>query len=217
VNVDRELPWVAPWFPRYQMSDGGLNCDATAYLVTGECASSMVGTVPPLEAMTLGAQSSWSPERKAFVERAARFLIERELRLGSASVHNAEERDSATSWPQLCFPRFYLYDVLRGLAALVQWAVATSQVIPERAIATVVDGLVAAFPDGVVRVGRQSYAGVGTRLRDDTGAWVRRDAATHFALLDATSVVGGASPYLTEQWRVTRRTLAELDAGGRIV
>src|SRR5688500_3902284 len=27
VDVDAELPWIRPWFPRYQMRDGGLNCD----------------------------------------------------------------------------------------------------------------------------------------------------------------------------------------------
>src|SRR5262249_27154185 len=26
VDVDRELPWIKPWFTRYQMRDGGLNC-----------------------------------------------------------------------------------------------------------------------------------------------------------------------------------------------
>ena len=44
VEVDRALPWARPWFVRYQMSDGGLNCDSDAYLVTDECPSSMVGT-----------------------------------------------------------------------------------------------------------------------------------------------------------------------------
>ena len=29
VDVDRALPWIRPWFVRYQMADGGLNCDPT--------------------------------------------------------------------------------------------------------------------------------------------------------------------------------------------
>ena len=88
VDVDAELPWIRPWFERYQMRDGGLNCDASAYLVHDECPSSMVGTVAPFEAMLPRGDGP-------FVERAAAFLIDRQLRLGSATRHNAEEHDAA--------------------------------------------------------------------------------------------------------------------------
>src|SRR5262249_49842567 len=27
VDVDAALPWIRPWYVRYQMADGGLNCD----------------------------------------------------------------------------------------------------------------------------------------------------------------------------------------------
>lgn len=36
LDVDLALPWMRPWLLRYQMSDGGLNCDNSAYLVTNE-------------------------------------------------------------------------------------------------------------------------------------------------------------------------------------
>src|SRR5215470_18131353 len=77
IDVERELPWSGTaWFVRYQMADGGFNCDNAAYLVHGECPSSMVGTVAPLEAMLGAAQAT------AFVDRAAGFLIERALTRG---------------------------------------------------------------------------------------------------------------------------------------
>ncbi|MBC7977265.1 MAG: hypothetical protein H7138_19995, partial [Myxococcales bacterium] len=116
VDVDRALPWIEPWFVRYQMADGGLNCDEEAYWHTHECASSMVGTVPAFEAMVMRGKPH------PFIDRGARFLIERRLTQGSPSVHNAEERAREPAWRQPCFPRFYFYDVLRGLAALVRWA-----------------------------------------------------------------------------------------------
>ena len=120
-----ELPaWFAPWFPRYQMRDGGLNCDETAYLVEDECPSSMVGTIAPFEAMRAVAPDS------PFVARAAGLLVARRLTDGSPTRHNAEERDAAPRWMQLCFPRFYFYDVLRGLAALAGWARDTGAAIP---------------------------------------------------------------------------------------
>ncbi|MFY0583895.1 hypothetical protein ACN28S_64925 [Cystobacter fuscus] len=95
IDVERTLPWVKPWFVRYQMADGGLNCDNTAYLQTGECPSSMVGTVAPLEAMLLG--GAGSSEQRAFVTRAGGFLMDRALIHGSRTVHNAEERGAAVA------------------------------------------------------------------------------------------------------------------------
>lgn len=31
VDLDQALPWIRPWMLRYQLPDGGLNCDETAY------------------------------------------------------------------------------------------------------------------------------------------------------------------------------------------
>jgi hypothetical protein len=214
VDVDAALPWIKPWFPRYQMADGGLSCDDTAYLVKGECPSSMVGTVAPFEAMTLGA---WTPDQRAFLARGARFLIGRKLMLGSSTIHNAEERDAQSQWLAPCFPRFYFYDVLRGLAALVRWGERSGQPIPRDAVAGVVDHLAATFPDGVVRVQRQGFAICPTTLREGAdGTWSRQPTSS-FPLLDAASAIGRPSAALTRQWAATRRGLLQLLEAGRIV
>lgn len=213
-DVARELPWIEPWFVRYQMADGGLNCDETAYRVTGECPSSMVGTVAPLEAMLVAPPAAWSAEHAGFVDRAARFLIERRLMLGSPTAHNAEERVAQAAWLAPCFPRFYYYDVLRGLAALVRWADVTAGAIPLAAIAGAVDHLIAAFPDGVVHRQRQAFAGIGTWIPAAAGPQ-RRPAAVRSPLLDATSTLGPC-PYLTRQWSAARAALCRLLAAGRI-
>ena len=215
-DVARDLPWFEPWFVRYQMADGGLSCDDAAYLVTGECPSSMVGTVAPLEATLLGRPAEWSAERAAFVERAAGFLIERQLVLGSATAHNAAERAGQAAWRKPCFPRFYLYDVLRGLAALVRWAEITGGAVPLPAISPALDHLLGRFPNGAIRRQRLSYAGVGTWAREPTGGWARRSPAFLFPLLEATSALGEPCPYLTRQWSATRRALVGLIDGGRI-
>jgi hypothetical protein len=209
-DVDRELPWVKPWFERYQMQDGGLNCDELAYRVEGECPSSMVGTVAPFEAML-----QLEPSHP-FVERAARFMIERRISLGSPTVHNAEERGSAPAWRQVSFPRFYLYDVLRGVSALVRWASITQSTLPLHAISEVVDGLVTAFPDGVVRVQRRAFERTGTWREATPGTWQRVPHASSFPLLDVTSVIGEPSPALTREWTATRRSLRELSERGRL-
>jgi len=215
IGVDRALPWVRPWFVRYQMADGGLNCDNTAYLQTGECPSSMVGTVAPLEAMLLG--GTGTDEQRAFIARAGGFLIDRALIHGSRTVHNAEERGVAAAWRALTFPRFYSYDVLRGLAVLVRWAEATEQRLPEAAVATVVNALVERWPDGVMRVERQAHAGKTTILPTVDRSPSPRASASPFPLLDAVSRLGEPSEALTRQWSEARAGLLRLAHAGRLV
>lgn len=216
-DVDRELPWIKPWFVRYQMTDGGLSCDETAYCQSHECPSSMVGTIAPFEAMLLGDPRGWTPEHARFVERGAAFLIERRLMRGSQTVHNAEERQREGAWLRPCFPRFYLYDVLRGVGALVRWAELTERPVPLRALSGVVEHLLAAFPDGVVRIERRAYDGVGTLVQSATGAWPKQPEAFRPPLLEATSELGHASPYATRQWSAARRALVALIDRERIV
>jgi hypothetical protein len=208
VDVAAALPWVEPWFPRYQMPDGGANCDSSAYLVA-ECASSMVGTIATFEAM-LGTTSD-------FVERAAAFLIARRLMDGSPSQHNAEEREAAPAWLLPCFPRFYFYDVLRGLAALVRWAEVTEQAIPHGAVAITVEGLVERWPDGVVRVERHAHAGRTTLLPTADRSPCPRAPVSTFPLLEAAGVIGEPSEGLTRQWSRTRAGLLRLARAGRLV
>lgn len=213
------LPWFRPWPHVYQMTDGGLSCDSDAYLVAGECPSSMVGTIALFEALQLG---TWDAEQEQFLERAAQFLIGRRLMTGSSSVHNAEERDAAAGWLAPCFPRFYFYDVLRGLVALVGWAIRSGRSIPLDAVAGVVDHLIIAFPDGVIRVRREGLA-TAPRTIDwvtngaDHGQWQRGQPTSRFALLDAMTAIDAPSATLTRQWADARRDLLTLIDGGRLV
>ena len=115
----------------------------------------------------------------------------------------------------MCFPRFYFYDVLRGLCALVKWATAHERALPMEGIASTVTHLVAAFPDGVVRVQRQAFAGARSLVRVD-GEWQRRPSASSFSLLEGTSEVGAPSPVLTRRWATARAELARLVELGRV-
>lgn len=207
VDVDAALPFARPWFARYQMADGGFNCDETAYGVVGECPSSIVATIAVLEALL--ALPAWTDRDRAVADGAARNLIARELDRGSPTVHNAEERDAARAWAAITFPRFYFYDVLRGVAALARWAERTGQPIPRAAIARVVDGLAARFPDGVVRVERRAYADKTTRV-PRTAA---RIAAALPPLVDAIGTIGREVPALTRAWAETRARLADVARG----
>ena len=207
VDVDRELPWIRRWLLRYQMADGGMTCDGDAYLVKDEVPSSMVGTISAFEAILLYTPRPWTEEERAFLDRGAQFLMGRRLVLGSSTRHNAAERGSAELWPQLCFPRYYFYDVLRGLTALLTWAEKTGQPPPPVAL-DVAASLRARFPDGEVRVGRQPCVG-NTLARDTSGAWGRRPSA-RFPLLSSVSEIGKVSPFLSREWARTEALVARL-------
>jgi len=199
IDVDRALPWVEPWFATYQMTDGGLNCDDTAYLVEGESPSSMVATVPAFEYLLAHPGPA--------LDRAAHFLIARALVHGSPTAHNASEREVAPSWQALSFPRFYFYDILRGLTALSRW----SGPIPRAALEPAVTAMCTRFPDGIVTIGRQAFAGRNTLMPTADRSPSPRVPARTFPLLDAVSVVGAPSEALTREWAVTRARLLAAD------
>ena len=105
--------------------------------------------------------------------------------------------------------------MLRGLAALVRWAEASAGAVPLSAIEGVVEHLIAAYPDGVVRPRRRAHAGKGTlapaRRRVGARAGVDLPAAR-----GASSVIGEPSEALTRQWSATRRALLGLIDDGRL-
>lgn len=208
VDVDQELPWIRPWFLRYQMADGGLTCDNDAYLVKDETPSSMVGTIAVFEAVLLHTERPWTEAESVFLRKGAEFLIGRKLSRGSETRHNAAERVSAEKWTRLCFPRFYLYDVLRGLHALLLWGEKTGESIPMDAIREVVTDLCRRFPDDKIRLERHSYDSAGTLLQTPTGEWIRGQKATFFPLLEKVSALGEISPFLSKQWNAAKTIIA---------
>ncbi len=195
----QDFDWVLGWFRDYQMADGGYNCDETAYAASDECPSSMVATVAALETALL------HPEGAEVARRAAHCLLGRELRLGSHTQHNREERESQSKWLQLAFPRFYHYDVLRGLDAVTRWALASRQPLPWARIQRVVEHLLQRFPQGVVAPERRAYEHHRSRFPDGT-----RGPARSFPLLEEVSQPGQPSAPLTAQWNRVREQLVEL-------
>lgn len=205
VNVDAELPWARPWFVRYQLPDGGLNCDEAAY-TRSVPRSSFLSTLPALEAILLAAPRPLSSDEVRFLDRGARYLLDRglcrSLSKGGAVID--------ASWLAPCFPRFYDYDVLRGLSFVTRWATELSRELPAAAVAEVRTLLDAAERDGQLSAGRRAEADARTRFRDADGAWQTGGEAKRFALLDEVSVVGAPSPWLTREWIETKARSREL-------
>lgn len=201
LNVDEELPWIRPWLLGYQMADGGMSCDNGAYLIKDESASSMVGTIAAFEAILLYTPRAWTAEETAFLNRAAQFLMGRRLMEGSSTQYNSSERVSALDWQKLCFPRFYFYDILRGLSALTTWSEKTGRPVPAEALEGAVKYISNCFPDGHLFIERQAFAGTNSITRSSSGEWPRGQPASFFPLLNSVSVVGEVSPFLSQEWR----------------
>jgi len=212
VSVDDEIPWIRPWFLRYQMADGGLSCDGEAYLVKDEIPSSMVGTISAFEAILLYTPRPWTSSEKDFLDRAAKFLMDRKLLNGSSTRHNSSERESAKKWVKLCFPRFYLYDVLRGLNAILLWSEKTGGHIPHESVSDVINYLSQQFPDGQIRIGRHSFEGTKTFVQSSSGDWLRMQPPSFFPLLNEVSKIGQVSPYLTKQWGDSLTRISKLQS-----
>lgn len=113
-RVDEVMSDAIDWFSRYQMADGGFNCDNEAYL-RERPVSSFVSSAPVFESLLeceiLGAEI---PD--GLVDSAAHFFVERKLH---CSIRTGKVVNPA--WRDEIFPRFYEYDLLRGIEALTEW------------------------------------------------------------------------------------------------
>ncbi|MDE2511973.1 MAG: hypothetical protein KGL74_12695, partial [Elusimicrobia bacterium] len=140
LDLDGRAPWMRAWFLHYQLPDGGLNCFEEAY--AKGTASSIQSTLPALEAV-LRVRRPFTPSEEAFLDRGADYLIERRLvcRRSDGRVMNAE-------FLKVGFPRYYDYDVLRGLSFLAAWSRARRREVPREAVSGAMSALVARFPDG---------------------------------------------------------------------
>ncbi len=209
IDVDREIPWMRPWFLRYQLSDGGLTCDWENFRKE-PAPSSLVGTLPPFEAVLNHTSRPFTPEEERFLDGAAQCLIDRRLMLGSTSPHNSDEKEDEADWLLPCFPRLYFYDVLRGLSALLRWSELRGKPVPPDAVEPVLRSLSERFPDGQVRIGRRAYDGTRTMIGTDGSRWTRGNEALMFPLLREISEVGQVSPWLSARWQEARSAAARL-------
>lgn len=198
VDVDARLPWVRPWFLRYQLPDGGLNCDEQVYLRETP-RSSVVSTLPPLEAVLFHTARPWTEAELSFLDRGAEYLLARRLYRSVSGGGRVIDAD----WATPCFPRFYHYDVLRGLRFLVHWAERRGRRLPREAVEEVVGVLeVACARDDVGRT-RRPWTEEGTLAPTAEGEWLGRQPARRFAALEEAD--GG--PVLRAEWEDVRSRL----------
>lgn len=176
-DLDSEMPWIREWLLKHQLPDGGLNCDPDAYVHSRK--SSIVSTLPPLEAILRYTDRPFTEREKEFLDGGARYLIEHELVCSKSSgeIINGE-------WLKPCFPRFFEYDILRGLSFLTEWSQKRNKPLPEGFTEKALKRLKPCLDGEKVRIGRQVW--------DPHGEW----GGETFMLLKALAGVGEVSEFL---------------------
>lgn len=199
LDLDARAPWMRAWFLHYQLPDGGLNCDEKAYASGG--ASSVQSTMPALEAV-LAAGRPLTPIEEHFVDRGAEYLLERRL---AFRLRDGQLMDPG--FLEIGFPRFYDYDILRGLSFIADWARLRKRRVQRRAVNWVFDAFDERFPGGIIKVEKPGLiAGENNLTPDQEGNWSRGKTTT-FPLLDYVRKPGAVSEVLTRSWAETRKVL----------
>jgi hypothetical protein len=210
IDLPARWPTAWPWLLRYQLPDGGLNCDEAAY-TRPVPRSSVVSTVPTLEAMLEHTHRPFTVAEQQFLDRGAAYLIERRL---CRSVSKGGLIDPA--WLQPIFPRFYEYDVLRGARFLVRWATRLARPLPWEALEEGLSALREATRAHGLRP-RPWLAGDRTIRRDDTGQWRLGEPSGSFALLALVSDPERPSTWLQSEWRELLIGLQGLEERGLLL
>lgn len=191
-DIDSLIPWIVPWFLKYQLPDGGLNCDEAAY--TNSQKSSIVSTLPPLEAILMRAEKGLTEEEKDFLDKGAKYLIKHRL----AYKTNGTIMDE--SFFQLQFPRFYSYDILRGLTFLVNWRKIRNKDDADEIIEFGYNLIKKKLSNNMLKIERSDFKNEQTLMLSESGNWIWQQAST-FPLLDYLDELGKDSVFLSNIFR----------------
>lgn len=199
-DIDDVLPWIRPWFIRYQLPDGGLNCYDDAYRESQK--SSIASSLPVFEAvMTCAEIDGLSEVEEIFLDKAAEYMIRHRL------VHRTSGEVMDSDFLKLQFPRFYSYDVLRGLSFLTRWRHFRKSTAADDVIDYGLTLLGEKLIDGMLKVERSDLIITKTRAKDASGEWYYGDSAKSFSLLSEVNKVGRESVFLTNEYRRAMRTI----------
>jgi len=208
---DEVIAWVRPWFARYQIADGGYNCTESVYLKETP-RSSIVSTLPMLEALLKLSERGLAGAEEELLNRGVQYLLNRRL------FKSLSKKDAVIDpdFLMLTFPRFYEYDVLRGLRLVTDWAVKRKKNLPFAAIEEAFQLIAAKVKGGQLHIERQFYAGKRTLAQEKYGQWSRGHDVSLFPLLEAAGALGAPSPFLTQSFAQVVENLQVLDDSGLI-
>ncbi|HNV71986.1 MAG TPA: hypothetical protein PKO06_19935, partial [Candidatus Ozemobacteraceae bacterium] len=173
--------------------DGGWNCDEAVYVKSAP-KSSIVSTVPVLEAMLYCLRDGPNATEWAAIDRGADYLVRRRLYRRESDPARVIDQN----WLQVRFPRFYEYDFLRGAAWLADWARLRGRTLPADLLAEVQERLLACTDrsTNVPVVGCCDLLRNSNYAPDSEGVWKVVKPPTSFSLLEAVSRPGTSIPAL---------------------
>lgn len=193
VDVEREIPWMHDWLLKYQLPDGGVNCDEAVYL-KAHPKSSIVSTLPILESILFCRKQDLKQNEMDFLNRGAQYLLRQKL---FRRLSNNEVIDK--NWLEIRFPRFYEYDFLRGFYFLVKWYELTDFAIPQgltEEVRTLVQKQMT--PEGIV-LQRYNLFDKRSYNPNSDDSWAMGEAS-EFELFKEVSQKGQVCQPLTAQW-----------------
>lgn len=206
-KADDIVPWVRQWFARYQLDDGGYNCDEAVYLKDTP-RSSIVSTLPMLETLLSFGKNRLTADDLRILDKGAKYLLARRL------FKSLSKQDAVidAQFLQLTFPRFYDYDILRGLAFVTSHARLVETSVNWRDIEEAFKLLESKLTNGTLTVERAFFADKTTLAKDPDGDWRRGKPASVFPLLLEVGKVGSPSVFLTRKFSVVIEDLIDLNA-----
>ena len=201
IEVRTRLPWWYNWLQKYQLPDGGYNCDEAAY--TKSRKSSFLSTLPMLEAMLIVYQKTHNSYIKPLLDKGAQYLLKHSVYKSSSG------KLIAGIWLSHSFPRYYDYDVLRGLSFLVDWAGETGSTLPSELVSDCFNQIEKQVnAEGYIILGENKLVEEGS-LYYRKGEWIWDDKSTFFPALDLLSKAGEVSIPLTIKWYETLQKLSQ--------
>ena len=180
IDMREHLSWTADWFERYQLPDGGWNCDEAVYL-KAHAHSSILSTVVMMEALTgLIRLRIGSASERGVLERAIRYLVKHRI------IRRSDGSLIDPNWLRPAWPSFYFYDLLRGISALADACDAIGMRIPRDPTIESLDLLNTFFKHRPWSI-RRDAENAGS-LVIETGSWSWNQSAAAFRIPDFVKV-----------------------------
>jgi hypothetical protein len=196
IDVDKKIPWLRAWFTKYQLPDGGYNCNEDAY--TKEVKkSSMTSTLPMVESLLLFKKDQITSDELDVLHKASDYIVSHKLfrKLTDQSIMDP-------NFTQIRFPRYYEYDFLRGFTFLYSYREKYGYTFPDSITDEVEELVNKHLVDGIITL-------KGVPLYDKSynplpnGKWEKGEAST-YDLLKLVMETNHQSLVLTKAWNLMK-------------